>query len=762
MNIKSLNLTRLAEEHSSLIRHLAAAAGGFVFAGAHIGGERSMLCVGLAAALPSESLTVFLAAGLRFLLMLPHFTDGLIQLCSMLIITVFAAAAARFSVSDSPFFSAALTTGVLLLFSFAVYPTQSPSGSVVIMRAVAAATAGCFAFSLRTLINGCRLTGSAPLTGVSLPLAAFVYTASVSALASVKLFIDLGRVAGCIAVLAAARRYKMSGGAVMGALTAAAMLAGAPSLAVNTMLLATAGLVCGCFTELGLFAVAVSFLVVCAAGLATVGGPDAVTMFIDAAAGTVIFAALPQGAVRQITQRFFGSREASDTVGRTTASRLGFAASSLGEIRRRLSLAASAMDRHASAVPLSQTVFHSLCRGCESCCVCHRSPEGSAAAFDRLEKAAMRYNGLSDEDVRRQLPGCRFPEQVADSFNYAYKAYLDGRAAMLRVSEMRSLVSEQLSVMENVLSDLSGRIGQIRSADRALSERVREYFARQGCAGARACVYQDESGFRHAEVFLPAEFRAEAVRLAVDISDITDCMLDLPVVTVSDKLTRIVFSELPAYEIASADFGASSTESGCSGDTFGLVRASACECFAVLSDGMGTGKRARLDSMFAVSLASRLLTSGVSAVSAVKLINSLLRVKGWDESFATLDIVRFDLCTGAAELVKAGAAPTYLFRDGAVRAFGGEAFPAGILEGCTPDVFSCKLFEGDVLVMTSDGVDGETVRETLRQCGDDLPDAEDLARMIGEAAVSAEGESHRDDITAAVFCVSLREKERGL
>ena len=246
------------------------------------------------------------------------------------------------------------------------------------------------------------------------------------------------------------------------------------------------------------------------------------------------------------------------------------------------------------------------------------------------------------------------------------------------------------------------------------------------------------------------------MELALQVSDIADCMFGLPVITKAEELTRIALSEAPAYELTRGTFSASSSDNGYSGDTFGMTEVSSCECYAILSDGMGTGKRAKLDSMFAVSLAARMLGAGVSMRSALKLINNILRVKGWDESFATLDIIRFDLCAGTAELLKAGAAPAYLCRDGVLKRFGGQAFPAGILDRCPPDEFSCKLFDGDLLLMVSDGVNEETVRAAFEQAGERDIDPAAFAQSLGEMAMEQAKNGRRDDISAAAFAVKYR------
>ena len=60
----------------------------------------------------------------------------------------------------------------------------------------------------------------------------------------------------------------------------------------------------------------------------------------------------------------------------------------------------------------------------------------------------------------------------------------------------------------------------------------------------------------------------------------------------------------------------------------------------ILSDGMGTGPRAALDSAMASGLMARLVKAGFGFQSALRLVNSSLLLKSRDESLATLDIVK--------------------------------------------------------------------------------------------------------------------------
>lgn len=752
MNIKSLNLTDIHLRSDPFLTDAAAGLAAFAASAGFTGGCRSMLGAGLAALFPSTSVWIFIASAAGYI-MFSSVSEGMIQLCAIVLTAVFRGAFFHGGRRDSPIFLAALTSGILLACSLAFSAVMPSPTEEITLRAVSSLITGCFVYSFGSLAEHRRLDRTLPVGGTNSLLTSVVYICSVAVLSSIGTpVLNIGRAVGCFCVLCMARRYRMTGGAASGALTSCAVLLGAPYAAKSTLILSTAGLICGAFTELGVFAVCLSFIAVSAVGLATLGGSDASLMFIDAAAASAVFAAMPQGVIRKLLSSLFCGTEPSDALSRSTSARLGFVSSTLAEIRSQLNLASAAMERTSSRRSIASEVFSSMCASCDNRCICHRDADLSAERLGILERIAMQYNGVSESDVRLHLPECCSPDLVSDCFNYSYRALLAGKAERLRIGDMRSLVSEQLSSMEDIIADLSDRVGRIRSIDRPMSERVRDHFERIGCTNARVCVYLDEAGFRHTEVFLSSMPPCEPIKLALDISDIIDCMLDLPVITRTDSVVRLLFTELPVYELESGDFSASAENDGCSGDTFELLRITPCECYAILSDGMGTGKRARLDSMFAVSLASKLLTAGISMRSVLRLINTMLKAKGWDESFATVDIMRIDLCAGTAELLKAGAAPTYLLRDGAIRRFGGQALPAGILAGCSPDLFSFKLFDGDMLIMTTDGVTEQQIRQAA--ASDEFSQSvNSAARAIGKLAVSQSVTDRKDDITAAVFRV---------
>lgn len=199
-----------------------------------------------------------------------------------------------------------------------------------------------------------------------------------------------------------------------------------------------------------------------------------------------------------------------------------------------------------------------------------------------------------------------------------------------------------------------------------------------------------------------------------------------------------------------------------SGDTGTWFKREDGSMFVLLCDGMGSGEAAQKESGLAVRLLEDFLRSGMDSVAALRTVNSALSLKNEETgAFTTVDLLRIDLYTGAGELCKLGAAPTYLRRKGTVNRVSGAALPAGLAEGGgEPDVTKLELGEGDCVLLVSDGITdaGEDgwVREQLTRFDGISP--KELARSIMEESEKRVGAA--DDRTAVVIALKKREEAR--
>ncbi|MBQ2928490.1 MAG: SpoIIE family protein phosphatase [Oscillospiraceae bacterium] len=170
-----------------------------------------------------------------------------------------------------------------------------------------------------------------------------------------------------------------------------------------------------------------------------------------------------------------------------------------------------------------------------------------------------------------------------------------------------------------------------------------------------------------------------------------------------------------------------------------------CCYYVLLCDGMGTGIGAARSGWEAEKLLHRLLSVGFPAEQALGTLNSLLLLRG-SAGEVTVDLAQIHLDTGHAELYKWGAAPSWLLTRGKAEKIGTATPPPGIsVEEKPLAVQKLSLRRGEVLILLSDGMDGERVHG-LSDLSPDLPPGELAAKLLEMGGGNAE-----DDATAAVI-----------
>lgn len=170
-----------------------------------------------------------------------------------------------------------------------------------------------------------------------------------------------------------------------------------------------------------------------------------------------------------------------------------------------------------------------------------------------------------------------------------------------------------------------------------------------------------------------------------------------------------------------------------------------CRYYVLLCDGMGTGLGAAQEGQSAGVLLRQMLTAGFPAEHAFRSINSILALRG-RAGAVTLDLAEIRLDTGRASVYKWGAAPSWILRRAGAEKIGTATPPPGISVMETREtVVRLSLCRGEVLILFSDGVDGE---EALRRndLSPDGPPGELAARLLEKGCGKGE-----DDATAAVI-----------
>ncbi|MDO5556210.1 MAG: SpoIIE family protein phosphatase [Clostridia bacterium] len=123
-----------------------------------------------------------------------------------------------------------------------------------------------------------------------------------------------------------------------------------------------------------------------------------------------------------------------------------------------------------------------------------------------------------------------------------------------------------------------------------------------------------------------------------------------------------------------------------------------------ISDGMGSGAKAKKSSSTVIKMLKRLLTTGFDKDISIGLINSSINLNSDEETYATIDISVFDRNTGNIEFIKNGACPTFIKLENKVEVVKAVSLPAGIVQNIDLVVYDKDLKGGELIVMCSDGV----------------------------------------------------------
>jgi stage II sporulation protein E len=246
--------------------------------------------------------------------------------------------------------------------------------------------------------------------------------------------------------------------------------------------------------------------------------------------------------------------------------------------------------------------------------------------------------------------------------------------------------------------------------------------SRTGREGLEVQVVQAACGSDDECVRTVAPVVSGAVGRAMSVCD-RQCRSRVSGEAPAECIVRLVSAR--RYSLETESLSSPGLEDDVNGDSHLLTNLGDGRVAILISDGMGVGQAASTQSRAAVSALARLLATGLDAAFAVENVNALMSLRPSPGPFATLDVVIMDLHTGSAEIIKAGAPPTYIRRGSRVIALGAPSAPAGVSIPAHTASFHSVLEEGDIIVLATDGVtEGRS----------DLLDVDaELARVIQQA-----------------------------
>ena len=220
--------------------------------------------------------------------------------------------------------------------------------------------------------------------------------------------------------------------------------------------------------------------------------------------------------------------------------------------------------------------------------------------------------------------------------------------------------------------------------------------------------------------------------------------------------SKIKIISTPKYSVKSEIISECKTGEMISGDSYLQMELQDLRKLSVISDGVGSGENASKSSSAIINMLERLLSGGFNEEKAIEIVNSVIRLKGDDEMFATLDATIINEKDAECYFIKLGAAPTYIIENGKVATITSTNIPVGIVDNTQYVPICKKLNEGDFIVQVSDGVIPEGMapndnflKNYLSTC-DTTKSAKVIAQEIKEIIGFNLGLELDDDVTVIV------------
>nr|WP_211184678.1 stage II sporulation protein E [Paenibacillus lemnae] len=357
---------------------------------------------------------------------------------------------------------------------------------------------------------------------------------------------------------------------------------------------------------------------------------------------------------------------------------------------------------------------------------------------------------------------CTRKEEVLEVLKQQYHLYQHDMQWKRQIFDSRHLVAEQLSGVSQVMEDLAREIKRESQTMHIQEEQIREALLQLGLSVQGIDIISLDSGHVEIEIIHAYTKGYDECRkiIAPMLSDIIGehiAVVGESLTHPRDGLATVRFGSAKTYEILTGVAAAAKGGDLLSGDSFSTVELGNGTFAVALSDGMGNGERARLESSSALNILEQLLQSGMDERLAIKSVNSILMLRSPDEIYATVDMALIDQYTAQTTFMKIGSTPSFIKRGNEVIPVTASNLPIGIIQDIEVDFVSLQLQAGDVLIMMTDGIydaPGYAVNKEIwmkRMIQEvDSSDPQEIADVLLEKVIRYQQNQIHDDMTVVV------------
>lgn len=352
-----------------------------------------------------------------------------------------------------------------------------------------------------------------------------------------------------------------------------------------------------------------------------------------------------------------------------------------------------------------------VCRECINCRYCWETNYEETYENIRNIMAAASEQGVVETETISE----KFCNRCLRLDEYIEK--INERIAIARMNlSWRNKMAESREAMANQMLEIAGALKEFtmeinETAEVPVETKKKVLFALRslGIRVKNLSFKTDRKG--NLEIWFMAKAKGNACITKKDVAVALEHVLDMRMTAgryvrnvIPKEYEAVAFVRDTNYKTLTGLARVAKSGETVSGDNFSFMELSTGELIMVLSDGMGSGSRACRDSENLVEVLESLVEAGFQKESAIRLMNTLFVMSYEGKKFTTLDMTAIDLYSGNCEIVKNGAAATFIKRKDGVETIFSKTLPMGIDMEAEPESTETVLSDGDMVIMVSDGI----------------------------------------------------------
>lgn len=421
--------------------------------------------------------------------------------------------------------------------------------------------------------------------------------------------------------------------------------------------------------------------------------------------------------------------------GRELASRLASASDVFYDMSKNLEKLAE-KSSECSPDKLAKEVAKSFCGRCKDREICFSAlGSDTTSVLLPMADAAVNRGKVTILDMPPFVTSrCSNMHSLASAINTSAEAYKKRMSEAKNLVACKSLMSEQFAGVALVLDSLATSCAEQVNFASDDVELLKAELLKHNIVASEIVVCGE--GSKSSATLLVREQDAQKAVLARIVSKSLGCKMEISKIQDKGAQKTVYLDCAPVYEVAYGTAQKKYGDESESGDTVSVLCPSRTRRLFAICDGMGHGAKASETSKNAVRMIESFYRAGIDSGIILSLANKLLKL-GAEDMFSSLDIAVLDMQSGGLDVVKLGSASSFIIRKENIEMLTCTCAPIGIVDDVESITSRYQLFDGDMLLMMSDGVfdalDGTGVCEAIDEI--DTQNPQTLADAILEKAL---------------------------